>query len=252
MTRYSILIAISLAMIACGGSTPLQAAETGPVREYFVCNFTNGAGMPELMEATDYFVSQLDATPSLERRPTFLWAPVRANTSADFMWFTSYPNLNALGAQMDAFFDTGVGPDVQARFDAISSCESGTSTIEQIFEGDDMPATVDTAALEVYACTLNPGKSWSDLDAAISTWHDHVKALGTVEDAQVYLERPLLANTPFTHIVFGVHPTFSALSSNLTDVFTSPGWDAVTAALAEVQDCESGIWSGQQIISPAG
>ncbi|TNF80535.1 MAG: hypothetical protein EP301_13045 [Gammaproteobacteria bacterium] len=252
MSRFCILVAISAAMIACGGSTPLQAAETGPVREYFVCNFTNGAGLPELMEATDYFVSQLDATPSLERLPTYLWTPVRANTSADFMWFASFPNLNAFGDQMDAYLETGVGPDVQSRFDAISSCESGMSTIQQIYDGDEAATTNETSALEAYACKLNPGKSMDDLNAAIGTWHDHVKALGTVEDADVYMEVPLLASTPYTHFIFGVHPTFRAMSSNLTDVLTSQGWDAVAAQLNDVQDCESGLWSGQQIIGPGG
>lgn len=241
-----------MALIACGGSAPLQAQETGPVREYFVCNFNDGAGFPELMEATDYFVSQLDATAGLERRPTFLWTPIRANTSADFMWFANFSNLNAFGAQMDAFAASGVGQDVQSRFDAVASCQSGMTTISQIYDGGNMPQDADTAALESYACTLQPGKSMGDLQTVISTWHDHVQGLGTVDDAVVYLEVPLFARTSYTHFIFAAHANFSALSSNFTEVTTAPGWDAVQAQLAEVQDCESGIWSGQRIITPEG
>ena len=101
MKKFVYLLMSATLFWACCAS----AAETGPVREFYACNYQEGKGFDDLMSVRDLLVEEIAKIGSadLSNTVTFLWTPYKTATDWDFLWFNLHENMNAMGRALDAY-----------------------------------------------------------------------------------------------------------------------------------------------------
>jgi hypothetical protein len=231
-----------------------HAAETGLMREVYACNFLAGKGMADLDAARDFLVAQTKKMGSKDvgKSTTFLWTPFKTSTDWDFLWFNMHENLNALGRDQDAYNNSPEGEAIGAKFGEIVECAAGIFAHEQIYDGgQDQDTDSRPVILESFACTLNAGKSMSDVRDAVAFWKKQVDALGIYKGAyDAYMQTPLIASAARDVYFFGVHPSMTEYAKRTTAYATSEGGMAADQRFDAVQSCSSSLWFGQVYISP--
>ena len=91
-----------------------NAADTGPVREFYACNFQDGKGMDDLMAIRDVIAQEIENSndADLSNQISILWTPVKTNGQIDFLWFDMHASLNAMGRAARAFERSDAGAKV--------------------------------------------------------------------------------------------------------------------------------------------
>ena len=192
-----------------------RAAETQTVREVFVCNYVNGAGMTELLGARDALV-ELNAKLGIENQQAFVWTPYKSNADFDLLWFANHENLNAFGKVADCCNAAEGTAALQAAFGDVVDCNSSLYFQEQIYDGGELEITQPPAILESFRCTFNDGKGLADLPDALAYWKQTLDDLGSHKSYAAYMSTPFIANTPVDVGFFAVHPNVQAFAQTAT------------------------------------
>ena len=248
-------LTFALCMSAAMLSGAATGAETGPVREFYVCNFNEGKGLADLMSVRDFLVKQIDQIGSedLSAMESFVWVPYMSSTAADYMWFNMSENLNAWGRAVDAFNNSDEGAAVGQRSSEVSHCVgAGLVTHEQIYDGGEAinPPEGASALLETFACELEDGKTLADARAAVEYWQGVIKGLGTHTSYVAYMQTPLVNESPYDLFYFAVHNNATDYAARQTAVLTSKDGAEANRRFAEVQRCAAGLYWGTPIITP--
>ena len=168
-----------------------------------------------------------------------------------YLWAGYYENLQALADNWQAITDSGMEDEVDALWGSLETCRSALTTSELIYDSPDYPTRPSTAdakgMLESFRCTLQPGKSMSDLMQAIETWQLHAESLGLPFD--VFMRTPIVSGSSVTHSYFVTHADATSYGSNISAWRTHPDTAAIDAMLAEVQSCTNTLWRSWQVIS---
>lgn len=250
MKKITFALVSGLILLSCTAN----AAETGPVREFYACTFNEGKGMSDLESARDFLVEQIDkiGSPDLSAGVSFVWTPYKANTQADFLWFDMSANLSALGRAADAYNNSEEGKAAEARFGEISNCgAAGIVNHEQIYDGgeDISPPEDGAALLEFFSCKLNPGKTLADARAAVDVWHAAIEGLGTHTSYDAYMWTPLVATTDYDLSYFAVHNNMTDYTARQTAYITSDAGAKADAGFGEVHHCDAALWWGHPFIT---
>jgi hypothetical protein len=249
--KITFAIVSGLILLSCG----TNAAETGPVREFYACTFNEGKGMADLESFRDFLVEQIDkiGSPDVSAGVSFVWTPYKTNPGPDFLWFDMSANLNALGRAADAFNSSPEGaPAVQARIDEVASCgAAGIVYHDQIYDGgeDIGPPESGAALLEFFSCQLNPGKTLADARAAVDVWRGVLDGLGIYKSYDAYMWTPLIATTEYDLSYFAVHNNMTDYAARQTAYVTSDAGRNADAGFGEVHRCDSALWWGHPFIT---
>jgi len=228
----------------CLTANPAGAA----VREVFDCSYRDGADRSDLMKARDYLIERSDAI-GLSEMQAFLWTPYKvANYQGDFLWFNSFPDLNAFAAAANAYASTDAGRAVAQRFDRIVTCNSSLADVELVHEPKQPLDFEPPALLASYACTLKPGQNATSVRDVITHYQDVLAATGLHDDHAFYAVTPLLGTGEIDRYFFGVHADLPAWAARETAMQTSEAAAMFGRHVDQVMDCASALWWGEPII----
>jgi len=250
-TVLSIALCVSAAIL----SGTVTAAETSPVREFYVCNFNEGKGILDLMSARDVLVGQIEKIGSedLSAMASFVWMPYMSNTAADFMWWNMNANLNAWGRAADAFNNSDEGAAAGQAFGEVAQCVgAGLVAHDEIYDGGEEISVPEggSALLETFACELRDGKTLADAREAVEYWQGVIKGLGTHTSYRAYMHTPLVNESPYDLFYFAVHNNATDYAARQTAYLTSKGGAEAGRRFGEVQRCAAGLYWGSPIITP--
>ncbi|MCZ6659529.1 MAG: hypothetical protein O7C67_19765 [Gammaproteobacteria bacterium] len=230
-----------------------SAAETGPVREFYACNYQEGKGLDDLMAVRDLLVEEIAKIGSadLSNQVTFLWTPFKATTDWDFLWFDMHENLNAMGRASDAYENSEAPAVLGPRFAEVLECpSSGIVTHEQIFEAAEEFVGDGPALVESFACTFHPGKGVADAREAVEFWQKTIDDLGIYKSYSAFMQIPLVSGTGADLYYFAVHANMTDYAARTSAYRTSAAGMEADSRFDDVQRCNSSLWLGQIIINP--
>lgn len=223
-----------------------QAAETGPVREVYTCNFKDGADMDDLMSARDFYVKQMDKA-GIEPDPAFVWTPIAGTPDWDFIWFNNIANMNSFGQGFDKYDASPEGQAAAARFNSIARCNMSLSTHQQFFDGGEFGAT-ERAVVASSACRLRHGQTMENVQDLIS----HLKGVLGQSDLHksflAYMNVPIVSTTDMDLFLYGVHENMADYAARATEISTSDSWGMLRRHFAQVLDCRASLWWGQPVV----
>ena len=235
-------------LLVGGVLAPFQAsaADTGPVAEIFACNLNEGKDWDDFLEVNAFFGEQVKKIGgAADDFNAYVWRPFRGSVEIDYLWAGYFDNLGALADSWAAMEGTKENAAAEARWDELETCRSALTTVEQIYDSEDVPSgNSDTAFIESFRCNLQPGKSLADVRAVIEVWHEHVSAVDKPFD--VFMRTPLVSGSDFDHSYFVVHEGFAEYGANISAYNTHPGTAGIDAMLDEVQDCTNALWRSQR------
>ena len=247
MNKFVCLVLSASLFWAFGAS----AAETGPVREYYACNFKDGKGVDDLLAARDRLVEEIAKIGSadLSNQVSFLWTPIKGSTGYDFIWFDMAENMNAMGRAFDAFGNSGAPAVMDPIFQSLSECSStGIVTHDQIFEATEDFGGEGPIVVESFACNFHPGKGVADARAAVETWQKAVEGLGIYQSYSAFMQTPVISGTGRDLYYFAVHANMTDYAARTSAYRSSKAGMAADAGFDDVQRCDSSLWNGQIII----
>lgn len=248
MRKSASILAITLLTVA---SFATQAAETANVIEIFTCEYNDGQGPADLDAAIEFWNAQVDKidNEALNAYSAGVLTPLRANVEEDFIWVGGAGNLNVTGRAWSASMNSKEGQAATARFDEVADCDSNLYFSTPVYVGTAPDAGDGEGIVELYGCTLNDGKSLADAQVAEKHFNEVVSA--TKAGFNVFRWTPFLANTPYDLAYIGIHDNLEDFTSFNTTMLTSEDGQANGALFAAAMDCESGLFTGQQVRAPA-
>ena len=225
-----------------------QAAETGEMREAYVCNYINGADKDDLMKARDNLEKTLDKLGI--KQNTFLWEPMTGTSGEiDFLWFNNYENLNAFGTTGDTYWGSTEGPAAQAKFDEIIECTSSLSSRQEIFNSGTLGAN-PPVTINVSSCQLNHGQTMNrSVPDFVTHLQDVLGSMDEYENFMAYMMVPMLSQTDVDLRFVAVHNSTSDYSAAMTALLTTEAGQMLGRHFRTVFDCKSSLWSGERIMS---
>lgn len=226
-----------------------QAAEVGPVIQAFGCSFKAGQGFEQLQTAVGVWNQKLDEMLGDEPSQFFaaVFRPLRGGEPGiDFYMIGASPNLNVMAGGIYNYMTSESGAAAQAALDEVAQCSSSILLSERLMSEAPPPTEDDrTAAVEGYACTLNPGTSEQDVRKAEKDWLAAAEAI----DAKVDVLRwePLFANTPVDMWYLVVVDGIREWAQFRTDFSTSKKGAAADARFEEITNCESTLMGARAV-----
>jgi len=176
--------------------TTVQAAETTPLAEVFVCTLQPGKTMADVDAKILSWQKDFGSQPAFKDYFAAVWTPLRANTPRDLLWIGVTDNLNEWAA-----LAAGLCAASEAHFADVVACESALHFVSTLHEGLVIEPGDDDGIIESYSCTLRDGKTLADLAPAHDAYAKAVDALKRMDPKlaafQSYQFQPWLATTPF-------------------------------------------------------
>ena len=221
------------------------AADTGMINEVFACTLKEGKTWDDWREVNAFFGESVKKVGgAADDFFAYAWRPFRGGVEFDYLWSGYYENLRVLGESWEAFDGTPEATASSARWEALEDCRSALLTLEQIYDAPDFPAdNTATTMLESFRCTLQPGKSLADVQAALEPWKAHAAAVDLPLD--VFLRTPLVSGSDIDHSYFVLHENAAAYGANMSAWLTHPDTAGIDAMLDEVQDCTNQLWRSE-------
>lgn len=232
-----------------------DAADTGRVSEVFACNFKEGKDWNDFERINQSFSSIVrEIGGAADDFDAFVWQPYRGSAEITYLWAGYFDSFRGLADHWQAIEDAGRAAEIDELWGELETCISGLTTVEVIYDSADYPpAQRDPDArgmLESFRCRLQPGKTLTDVRAAVTTWQKHANKLGLPFD--VYMRTPIVSGSDFTHSYFVTHGDPSAYGANISAWRTHPETPAIESMLGEVQHCHNALWRSWQVFASDG
>ncbi len=231
-----------------------HAAELQVV-EGFGCNFNPGKGMKDLEDVTAYYVANRAkiASPALQKMRSVVWQPMLGNVEVDLVWFNGNLTYSEWGEVTDAISGSEVGAAIQAKFDEVLTCPaSGLAVNEQLFRSDKAFTEDESVTIESFRCTLNPGKTMADSDAAIAAWKPvFAKAVASIGAASYVGRRvPIIGGSGGLDLgYFAVWDDATSYAKGNAAFLADPDNTKSGALFAEAHRCASALFSGRVMVA---
>ncbi len=253
--KKAILLIAGLFLLATGTAQAQQAAQAPGVVQLFLCNLNEGKSAANVWELLETLASRItDRQPGFNM---FVWTPMRGYTQYDYIWGATATDLAEMASGLQGYIDSGSAAFMGPRFQEVNKhCDSTITMAEEIKAGsigntgDRMP----DAIVETFACTINPGSSMADVDAAVEFWKAQIPGIGS--DALAKYEATLL--TPFRgsngmsdFAWIGASPDLATWAQGSMDYYGSKGGQAADARFNKVSSCRNALWTGYWILPPA-
>ena len=240
-----------LAAGICGltllGTGLAAAAETGPIREVYACNFKGNSDVGDLMSARDYYLQQLEKA-DLEPSDAFVWTPIAGAPDVDFLWFNNAENLNEFGRASDAYYATEEGRAADSRFESVADCTMSLSTRQLVYDGGALEVEDNSAIIGAAACRLRHGQNMANVQDLITHLRGVLEASDMHDAFLAYIEVPMVSSTDMDLYFYGVHDSMTDYAARTTMVQTADSWGMLRRHFEQVVDCNSSLWNGMQVV----
>ena len=219
------------------------------IREVFVCNYKEGKGMQDVMDARDFYVEQAKKA-KMDTPPAFVWTPWKAFTGIDLLWFNVHEDFAAFAANADAGAGSEEMAAVGARFESVATCQSGLLSREVVFDGGEFEIENPPAVISSNACMMRDGVDRSDVDDLFG----HARSvLGSIDDFKNHI---VFASTPITPsadtpdlFIYAVHESATAMANKQAAFMASDSGPLLAKHFNATLDCGSSFWIGQPVIT---
>ncbi len=238
---------VVIAMIC---SLAANAADTGPVREFYACKFQDGKGMDDLMAIRDVIAEEVENSndADLSSQVSFLWTPVKTNGQRDFVWFDMHASLNAMGRAAKAFENSNAGAKVSELAAETVQCAAGIVTHDTIYQGSEQPSGEGPVLVESYICELHPGKTVADAQMVVESWRRVIDDLNGYDSLVAYMQTPVVSQSSADLYYFLVHADLAEYAARTSNYRTSKSGMEVDSRFNEVHRCESSLWAGEVVV----
>ncbi|MEQ8860070.1 MAG: hypothetical protein RIC56_15605 [Pseudomonadales bacterium] len=209
--------------------------------------------MDDLLSARDFYLEQYQKA-GLTAPTAFVWSLLKGDAAVDMLWFDIHENLAAFGASMDAAAAATGLEKVQERFDSVVACEgSNVGTFVPVYERESGAGDGDTVFISSNACNLKHGlgnEHVADLQRHIS---------GVLGEADGVTPQAVYMATPVTsgpnsadRYLFVVNDSASAWAEFVTGIGRSDAGPQLGRHFDMVFDCNTTMWSAQQVVGGEG
>jgi hypothetical protein len=223
---------------------PLQA----DIREVFVCNYNDGKGIQDVMDARDFYVSQSKKA-GLDVPQAFIWTPWKSFSDIDLLWFNVHEDFAAFAKQADAGAGSAEMAAVTEKFDSVADCNSGLMSREVVFDGGKFEIENPPAIIGSNACMLKKGMRADDLT---QLWSHARTVLGSMKEYENHI---VFATTPLTPgpatpdiFVYSVHESATAMATKQAALMKTEGGRLLASHFNSLLDCNNSFWIGQSAI----
>lgn len=231
--------------------TTIQAAEApqSVVLESFACNYHDGKDMDDLLAARDYMVKQADKA-GVSLAPGYVWSSFKGGPGLDHIWFSVHQSLAEFAAESEAFGSVPELAGVNARFDAVASCESNLAMARPIFQGSQAPGpSAEPAFISSNACMFRPGVDASALPDLESHINDVLGGMSEYNSTTLFSAMPMTQGPNSADIyLFGINGSQSAWAAGVTAFRSTPASQALGRHFASLLNCSSSLWFSQQVV----
>jgi len=237
---------------ACVGSIILLATIFGlPAHAYqgevFVCSFKGNSDVSDVLKARDNYVKQAEKA-GVTIPPSFLWSKIKGGSDADMLWFNFYDNAAQYGALTDATAASSSMLAAVDKFYEVIDCDSYLLNQDEVYNGGE-ELVGETAYIDSHACNYRKGAgpgSLGDLKAHIKGYLD---AAGTHKSFILFQQNSMTptSNSPDVRF-FGVHNNATDWGTRQDSLTSTDGGQMLLRHWNAVLDCNTGHWSGQQVI----
>jgi hypothetical protein len=222
--------------------------------EVFICDWQDGQGVDELMQARDYYVRQAEKA-GITLPPAYVWTPIHVSSGGpDLLWFQYYENGTQYGEFGEAMAAAEEMNDVQARFDRVGTCQSSLFNQTPIYQGSKMDTVTPPSYLVSSACNFRSGR----IDqAALEDFQNHVAgvmgASGNYENFAIYSRQPITRGADSPHVrFFSVHDNALDWGRRQDAFMSMDGAASLGRHFDDLFECTQSHWMGQNVIAPPG
>jgi len=117
-----------------------------------------------------------------------------------------------------------------------------------LHQGAEPDPTDDNGVIEIFACTVNEGKTSANVLAAEQPWA--AQAIALKLSLSSWRFNPTWANSPPDLVYFVAHDDLKAFAANSTARLTDPRVAGVNAEFADTMTCESWVKASQIVHRP--
>ena len=245
---------VSAIGLCLGG--PLMAAEPPPppaIGETWACNYRDGKDFDDKMKARDYLVAQIEKA-GLTAVPGYHMTQIKGMAPVETLWMDVHPSLEAFGANSAAWDASGIGPAVQARFDAVEECTAGLSALRAIHQQeDDEEDDGGTALVVTLACNYLPGKGSQQMPDLTGHMGMAMASMGADSPGFAYLRTPITGGPDFPDVFFSsVFDDMAHWTRYVGQLFSTEAGQSMLNHMDMVVDCNISMWSSEQVVTPTG
>lgn len=244
-----ILVLVTLPVLALV-STSSNAAEPppAPVMESFACSYNPGKDMDDLLAARDYFVKQADKA-GVPLRNSYVWSLFKGSAGIDFVWLTPHDSLAAYAAGVEANAANPL-PGVDARFDAVATCETNLANLAPVYQGEGPTSDGAPAFVSAFSCNAKPGVGPNQMQDLRNHIAGVVGTLGDDAPRFMFSSTPITsgANSPDVRL-FAVNDSISDWVKFTTAVGNSEGGPQLLRHFQMVLECGQALFTSQQVVS---
>lgn len=166
--------ALTAAAAVFAAAAPAQGA--GPIApiEMRTCRFVEGKGIADLETLGRDYSRWLDQA-GVEAEAVHVWLPelYGSDLDHDFIWVSSWPDAEAMGASMAAQQRDGIA----TRFAAVAACHAKRNFSVVELRGTTQPGVY--GPVELASCTLRLGAALADTLNAVRDWVDFTETTGS-------------------------------------------------------------------------
>lgn len=243
-----VTLLLSLPLLAPQLATAAEPMPPPAVLETFLCTWKPGKGMDDLMAAKDYFVKQSQKA-SLALHDSYVWTLYKGAGPAQVIWHTPYENLNAWAAASDAGFAKPEMAEVDARFDAVTTCTPVMGTVRPIYMREGMEEPTQETFVASSACRLKDGADRT----AIADLTNHIagvtEGMGDKAPRAAYVITPMTRGPQTPDVVFfNVNDSASSWAAFVEQLLTTDAGAALGRHFNAIVDCDLSLWGGRQVI----
>jgi hypothetical protein len=239
------LFAVLLAFT--GIASHAEEAQPPGVLVTFACNFNDGKDMDDLRSARDYYVSESKKA-GLSTPEAYVWNRFKGGVPFDHIWFDLHTDLADFAAGAEAYRNADMDK-VDARFEAIETCESNVAAVQPFFQGSETAPPSDSVFISSNACSFRDGagpESMADLQGHAGLV---LGGLDEFKSVSVFAATPITQGTNSADIyIFSVNSSPSAWAASVAAVQSSPGGPGLGRHFNGTLDCAQSLWFAEQVV----
>ena len=239
-------------LVSCATVAQAQVMET------FACTLKEGKNVQNVWDTVELVSAEYKKRmPPKDGFSMFLWFPERGSNQSDFIIGMNHRDLGDMAASMAGFYTTGIVETLGPRLADLSDCNSVVMDLNALKsgtygnkEGDRVP----DGMVETFACSLNLGKSLTDVSKASDYWLQQVSKISSpaLKGYEANIVTPIMGRVPgFDFGWIGVAANSETWARGTMDYRGSKEGRAADARFAALGQCQSNLWWGYWLIAPA-
>ncbi len=238
-------IAVTLVALA-GLASTAHAADWA--YEVYICDFNEGKGMEDMLEARDFYLERAAAA-GREPPTAYIWTPYRGNVDFDLLWFNVFDTLTAWGEEMDWDETWDDLNAVMARFNEVAKCRASISHATGITGSSETTQITPPSLIENWACNLKHGIRARDLDDLYGHLRSAVAQFDWGNEVFMFASSPISPGETSKDVyITAVHDGPGQFARRETEFLGSEAGQSVLNHINSLLDCNVAFFNGWRVV----